>query len=351
MSLLSLLTVIVPTFERQHLLNRSFLYWSSLPVTAIFLDGSRRPFLTASNSLPRNITYVHSADSIYERIRSAVKLVTTDYVLLVSDDEYFLPDALELCLRELEACPELLACNGHSLSFSQAKGKTSFGRAYRFPIGYSVLHERATDRVAYALSTYQPAFIYSVVRKDAWCLVMDNVTKREYSAYAMMELHFTAALTFLGPVKTIPTLSWMRNAGETPVRNTGPSLDESNHFIDWWLSPVFEKERDEFIEGLSHFARGAGGDFDVCRASFKRAFDKYVEKYGAVTIKRRIIVSLPRFIIGIVRPFYRLLLIRRSSTAFASLCAAVEELRREGISVSDKDVRVLRQVFSAELTR
>src|SRR3989344_4065841 len=101
MSLLSKLTLVIPTYNRQRYVLRNMRYWSGSMVAVHVLDGSEQPILAEEMvGLAANVNYHYLPIPILERLQRAVDLVQTEYVALLGDDEFFVPNALQACISE-----------------------------------------------------------------------------------------------------------------------------------------------------------------------------------------------------------------------------------------------------------
>src|SRR5574337_94950 len=98
MSLLSKLTLVIPTYNRQRYVLRNMRYWSGSTVTVHVLDGSERPIPAEEMvGLAATINYHHLPISWLNRLGKVANLVQTEYAALLGDDEFFLPNALQAC--------------------------------------------------------------------------------------------------------------------------------------------------------------------------------------------------------------------------------------------------------------
>ena len=133
MSLLSELTLLIPTYNRQRYALRSMRYWSGSAVTVQVLDGSARPIPSEELAgLADDVNYRHMPVSAMERLRKAVDLMQTKYVALLEDDESFIPNTLQACIRALEADATLASCRGRCLDFRPVADHVIVWLAYTF---------------------------------------------------------------------------------------------------------------------------------------------------------------------------------------------------------------------------
>jgi len=80
------LTIIIPTYERHHVLSRAIDYYSQIDVAVIIADSSNNPF---TNKLPDNFRLLHCPDYFMgDKIYKALCEVDTDYSCLCADDDF-----------------------------------------------------------------------------------------------------------------------------------------------------------------------------------------------------------------------------------------------------------------------
>ena len=83
MSLLSKLTLVIPTYQRQRYALRNMRYWSGSEVTLHVLDGSEQPIPAEEMAgITANINYHHMPVSWIDRIEKAGNLVQTKYAAM-----------------------------------------------------------------------------------------------------------------------------------------------------------------------------------------------------------------------------------------------------------------------------
>ena len=195
MSLLSKLTLVIPTYNRPRYALRNMRYWSGSEVTVHVLDGGEQPIpVEEMAGLAANVNYHHMPIPMpsWAPLRKASDLVQTEYVAMLGDDELYLPDALEACIQELESDESLVACSGRCLGF-QLISKQILG----YPVfteweNYSVPQDDPISRMIHHMNTYTLSTIYSVVRTPvwnlAWVIVDQNGKCLVYSFYVLLNM-------------------------------------------------------------------------------------------------------------------------------------------------------------------
>ncbi len=122
-NILKNLTIVIPSYNRQSYLIRTIKYWSDKKVKIIILDGSKNSLKKKIKITSKNITYIHNPVGLYSRLLSSSKKVKTKYVMLGCDDEFYIPSALEKCLRYLSLKKDYGCCTGRALGFNYKDGK------------------------------------------------------------------------------------------------------------------------------------------------------------------------------------------------------------------------------------
>lgn len=275
MSGLSELTLIIPTFNRQSYVLRNMRFWSGRAVAVHVLDGSEMAIPTqAMAGITANVSYYHMPISVLDRLRKAVDLVQTEYVALMTDDEFFLPDALETCIRELEADETLVSCMGRCLGFRCIEDRLIGWPAYREMADYSVLQDDPIARMIHHMNPYTCSTIFSVVKTPVWKQAMSITCERQFSVFALGENQFELSVCYRGKSKVIPHLMWLRSAENDGIR----AEHDVVRFREWWIDPQKSNDREEFLALMgSALADGDAAQLETVRAGVKAALDGFHE--------------------------------------------------------------------------
>jgi glycosyltransferase domain-containing protein len=222
-------------------------YWSNKDVCVRVLDGSDQPIDNELlMSLGQNIIYEHNPRSLSQRLASVLPKLNTEYVALMGDDEFFIPSAVKACIKELECDKSLISCFGRSMWFNNHQDALKTSVVYESMANYSVQHDNPDDRVLYHMRYYCPSTIYSVMRTDAWknaVSCIDNV----YSVFALEELQFEIASSYLGKSKVLPILLWMRSGENTGITDKKEFKKINNWWVDSSNYSLREKMLSEFV--------------------------------------------------------------------------------------------------------
>ncbi|MBT4188941.1 MAG: TIGR00180 family glycosyltransferase [Gemmatimonadales bacterium] len=266
---LSLLTVVVPSRNRQDYLLRQIRFWASSSASLIVVDGSIRPLddrVRSAVDNHRRMTYLHEHSSFARRLNLAAALIETPYSVMLGDDEFHLPSGLGASLSVLEENPDLVGCMGQVLSFSPVGSyrRIVLARAYPSLRGYEIRHAVPADRLIAAMSEYAMATCYAVLRTSVWQRSWGALG--EYGSGAAAELQQAMAVYLLGGLATTGHAQWLRsieNSNE-PLSST-EEKDGKIWFPEWWEGQRYEAERVAFVGGLAELvADELGADRDVC---------------------------------------------------------------------------------------
>ena len=277
-NLLSKLTLVIPTYNRQSYALRNMRYWSGQGATVLIIDGSDSPIPTDDLAgFSDNIYYHYLPVSMYDRLKYSLELIETDYCALMGDDEFFLPSALQNCINELDTCIELVSCIGRCMGFGVSlSGVTGF---IEYPLmeSYSIMQDDSIDRMLAHMDPYVPSTIYSVVRTHVWKRAINVLVKREFSAFAIGELQFELAVCCQGKSKVIPELMWLRSNESPGIRGTDESLKPEKTFIGWWRNSALKMERAEFLSIMGKGLANKDNKDNEIALGVKKALDIYVK--------------------------------------------------------------------------
>ena len=244
--LLQKLTIVIFSFNRQKYIKRTIKYWSNYQVKLLVLDGSdvklEDPCLNT-----KNIKYIHDPRDIYERLLSSVNYIETEFMILGCDDEFYLPSALNSCIKFLLKNPNFSSCGGCAIGFHN-NGKEIFGiEQYSRSKDICLDHDSALERITKHFHNYLPAHEYSVMLTSTWKPICKHVFKKEYSFFAAFELQIEFLVMVSGKSIIIPELMWMRNRKVTAIRGSSPSLDSTRQITKWWHDKNFIEEKKDFL--------------------------------------------------------------------------------------------------------
>ena len=247
------LTLVMPTYNRQDYALRNMRYWSNKGVTLRVLDGSNAPIEDRLlETLGKNIIYRHDRVTIHQRLKSVIPEISTEYVALMGDDEFYINSAVISCINELDADDSIVGCCGQCMGFSfddninKVCGWLPYGADF---FNYNeVMYEDSVERLESHMKNYKPTLIYGITRAQQWKTAFKAATEKEFNFFAAFELQFEMCISFLGKAKVLSELMWLRSDEVEPVRNIYKNMESEKSFKEWWLYSDNAKQQAEFIE-------------------------------------------------------------------------------------------------------
>ena len=242
MSILSKLTLIMPTYNRHTYVLRNMRYWSGREVTVLVLDGSDQPInATLLEGIAGNIRYHHLPISIHERLFRSTKLIDTEYSALYGDDEFFSRIAVEKCINELENDKSLVSCVGRCIGFNPTDVGIVGRPWYSDMKDYKLLLDDPIERMVFHMGNYNGSTIYSIIRTPVWKHAVNMFSKKLFTVFSMEEYIFEMVVAFMGKSKVIPILYWYRSLENERI------IQNENKFHVWWNSISDIEEKETFI--------------------------------------------------------------------------------------------------------
>lgn len=347
---LSRLTLVVPTYKRHEFATRLISYWADKGPAVIVLDGSPEPI--AQDLLPScspNIRYIHKPVGLYERLLVSLDLITTDFVALACDDEFYIPSAAANCIKQLDQEPDLVGCCGRAIKFSYTNRLVVGKPQYPALANYEIDAASGEERLVQHMREYVPSLIYAICRRDFWKNSFQFMREYEFPFFAAGELQFEMLMSYAGKSKVIPELMWLRSHGETePTRGTDPSLDPAKRMPDWWVNSENHIEHDKFLSIMSDgFSKLSDGEKGPCeyRSSVAKGVEAYLDFYRKRTNRKKRVYQRPaRLARGLsqrlmperYKTLVKSLLQRfrpKRDLSFTSLITAAESLEASGVHV------------------
>jgi len=269
------LSIVVPSFNRQLHAFRQMWYWSNLNslVTIYVLDGTSRPIISeALEGLDKNIHYYHMPFTIEERFGKIVDLINTKYVTLLSDDEFFIPSALEECINRLEEKNEFVGCTGRCLRFYASNAGILAFPIYSKMKNYQIIDKTGVERMFFHMNNRNCQLIYCVYRTEAWknCMRLVASQKRKFSTPYLLEIGFELSACYQGKIMTIDDLMLLRNAKTLPVNYGKWNLKTR---LGTWANKFINRNEIEFFfsNTASILSKIDGNETSIIKKGIKKA--------------------------------------------------------------------------------
>ena len=338
------LTIIIPTCQRQKFVIRTMQYWSGKGPKVILLDGSEKGLdRNILKHIQSNVIYIHNPVGVYERIFLAISLVDTEYVMLGSDDEFYILSALNSCLTRLSLDSKFVACCGRAVGFKWYNNSV---------VGYNIYpnfkdlildNSNSLDRLIKHFSNYVPAHIYAVCRASVWKNAAQMILSKEYNFYAASELQMEFLLVYAGRTLVIPELMWMRS-GENPQNyNTSKSIIPSLTFHKWWFDEKNRKEKEDFIARMEFACK------QISKIN-KKYYDPKIQNVFEIYLKsERIFILfkfysyLPNFLRNMIKSIYKIF--GYDVTKKTLLIDVAKSLENTGIKVNFNEIKLIEKII------
>lgn len=358
-AVLSRLTLVMLTLNRQAFVLRSMGFWSGRGPCLIVVDGSLTPIEPAKlEKLADNIKYLHNPAGFFDRLKFVLPLIKTDYVALIGDDEFYLPSALESCISKLDSDQDYVACCGRSLGFTCYSGKVYGYDQYAGFANYALENDDRFQRTIDHFSNYMPSLLYAVTQSSLWKKIFENILKREFGVGAIVEIQYQMLCCFAGKSIVLPQLYWLRSKENTPIRDTDPSLDRNNAIEKWWKDLDQEIVRSEFLTQM------ASGLSDVLSLNNEKVepqkllnlvqesmnkFVKLKEKRKlekSSSVNERLASKMRRWLPGIIKNIVRQFMIFfELNKNFNYIERKVLEMKSNGVACDWKEIAEIEQII------
>jgi len=253
-------TVVVPTYARPASVRRQVEYWGNRGPSLLILDGSEQEMgIDFVSNLPENVRYVHSVTSFSHRRMIAADYVSTEFTILLPDDEFHLESGLGNCIRYLDQHPDVIGCGGKVLGFFVEQGEFRAFHGYddwlRFPDDCVTIRER----LDFALPPKKAHKVEcSLFRSEAWKQIFRESYSDQYSCGFTYERLLNLYAAVLGRTELIDSVLWMRSLENPPTHSVdAPRLDRNN-FVAWATSGEFRDEVDHYFAKAQKILRTSG---------------------------------------------------------------------------------------------
>ncbi len=301
---LSMLTVVIPSYERQDFLLRQCVYWHGSGAKVLIIDGSPKPLsarIQLMLSACDDIVYKHSQANLMDRLNQASKLIQTRYTVMLGDDEFLLLSGLRRAINLLEENSELVACIGQSLQYHLSENglKCIYGKGYD-TYKYEVKQDQVQDRLNFSMKNYNAATCYAVTRSSIWGKSWGGLQK--FSSAYVCELEHAFVTYIWGKLGSVDNVYWMRSS-ENPPKSTDDN-NRSLHIDEWWASNKYRTERINFITKLSdELIDSQKFDRAKAEAIVSNAFNIYLQD-AYFTANSSLIQKYRRFVVRVVKKFF-----------------------------------------------
>lgn len=340
--MLQKLTLLIISYNRHKLLLRAIKYWSNFDVKVVILDGSNVA-LKYSNLNYKNIRYIHDPRSLNERLFNSSNYIETDFMILGTDDDFYLPSALCSCVKFLSHEKDFSSCGGCSIGFNVTKSKKIFGKEYYQKLKYLSLNNcSALSRIKKHFSNYVPAHVYSVIRSDVWKIISKYIFSGENYFFSDDELQIEFLTLVAGKSKILPELMWMRNLGQQAVRNSN-NFKKLNFLDSWWFDKSKSNEKKFFLNRIYLACRELSpNSIKLNEKDIKCWLEHHAKNrsyFKHLTQKYNVLYFLNNYYEDIINRMTNFLNIKKKQDT--NIFNVVNKLKSENIIVNNEDLNYL----------
>lgn len=355
MGILSNLTIVIPSYNRQDYLMRQIDYWENYDAKILILDGTKLANHKLKNSKRENIRVIHLPESIEKRFGLAATMINTKYAAMLSDDEFFLPSSLKTIIKFLEDNPDYSACKGNAVGFAfDSRGNRGTGiEIYQELIGYEIANNTPIARMIEHMTDYAMASLWAVHRADVLKKSLTLAGSRSpYASAASFEIQLSLITAWLGKIKVLNELMWLRSYENKNIWWSTGNLS----IADWLSNEKYESETTQFVGDLAD-------TISASKQEISRALGVYVEfcsnreAHHSVfqEAKNQIAGFIPEFMAKFVRDIITALK-NSGDKSKGSLLEVVQKLSSKGVFVNFDEVREIEKIiknfhsYSARIT-
>ena len=209
---LSQITIVCLSFERQIYLSRSIKFWRHFSVKSHFIDGSSAPLgQDCRLDLGCFQNYVHMPIPYFERMEYALSQVSTPYILVVSDDEFFLPSAISSCISFLDNCSSYISAGMRVVNMVPYGCNFFFTEHYPGYLGKDFFHDDPLLRLNAHFRQYENCHWYAVNRVENFKRAMQIASSSISVSLTLQELVFEICMLLQGKSRILNELGWLRS--------------------------------------------------------------------------------------------------------------------------------------------
>ena len=237
--LLSKVTLIVPTYNRQKSLVPLIDFYSNYPITILICDGSPGMSWELSSKFNPNIhKYIHQpGESFNSRLNTLVSLVETPFCAWLCDDEFQLPSGLIRGIQLFESHPKASSVIGSTIGF-----KCTGTGILSSPV-YNYIPKSFTDEVSLRIEDYFlhycPTTPYALTRSDSMVLATKIATSHAWASANLIEIIQAFVVLLTGTHISHNHPPWLRSFDNSPIHS---QWNRELSVSDWMQSTSFEEE-------------------------------------------------------------------------------------------------------------
>jgi glycosyltransferase domain-containing protein len=318
-------TVVSMSRGREHELQKTIEYWAEVEISVLVLHNTQNP-LKFSKILP-NLNYVVAEVPYGDRCGLVEQHLKTNYAILCSDDEVYIPSALARMKAILDENPELESVGGLTVAVGNYGPITTGNFTYSRMRQYSNQETTPQGRLNYHFregSGYKNGAIYRLMRKELMQETMNLFHQvSPFSTPYIFEVTGEIFVNSRGRSIYIDEVYWLRNWINEPVGHK--NWDRKLYYKDW---STLEKYKQQYIQWISILENSCGvkrGEFEAILRKVNKL--RVESELHEIEGNKRRRVALPEHTKWLIRSIFR------PNTLPKSLRETLDDLEKFGISV------------------
>lgn len=248
------ITFVICTYNREKDIFKTVSFWSKFCCNIVVLEGYKKSHKCERFFYDKKIKYFYKPVSVVERQAFALTYhVKTKYVMLMTDDDFFLPSTILDCINFLEKDKKNLfsSCSGKVYYFNKNNYKYFFREESEIKKNINFTSVDKKKRIRSHLSkNYSSTAYYSVCRTAILKKTLSIVKKIKFSSYGLSELIIEFAILYYGKHKKFNKPLQFRNDYNFPIRDQNDNESDLRTdilFVDWYFN-----NKDYLIKILSN---------------------------------------------------------------------------------------------------
>ena len=286
MDLSKSISIIVPTHNRHKYLERCVKFYAEnlAEISLQICDSSKEPH---PNLLQRRgneyneavrLVYHHCPQfSFVEKVNFALQNVTSPYVMLMADDDFFSLNGIKKSVEFLEQNPLYSTAQGTYTRFTEIKNELVLFPIYEVGLKNELENEDKNIRLQKLMQHYYPLF-YAVQRTEVMQTTYTEMVKNKINIPTLVEFITSVFPLCFGKIKMLPEFYSARehiSTSEGAVAISFPTIKQS------------EKMKTQYEAFLKLVHQFVSPEKEFSKVETEKIFEPYLQK-GYTSNKKKI---------------------------------------------------------------
>jgi len=156
------ITIIIPSHNRHHVLNRAIEYYAKLNFLVLIVDSSKE---SLNIKLPKNIKYIYLPGSFFSnKIHYGLEMASTPFACLCADDDFLSESGLHVGKEFLQKNLDFVSVQGNYIQFNPSNPIELYSALYKKMNDYNNDSELTETRV---MNAFEIPHIFALHRINA----------------------------------------------------------------------------------------------------------------------------------------------------------------------------------------